>query len=314
MARSNSYKDIELRQLRSFCLAAAHGNFTSAARTLELSVPTVWEQVRALERKLGARLLLRRGRTLELTAEGRLLLKLTQPHVSGLDSLERIFQAERAELPQQLGIASVQSLLTSLLARPIREFTATHPAVQLKLLGHTHAREIAKLVEQGEVDLGILTCNSDEPASAQLEYEHLLDLSFALITATRHPLARRKRVRPLDLVAYPLLTMQDSSPNRRMLERILRQHGLAERAHFAMENASADVLQQYAALGAGVALAYVLVETEPPFPGLHRRVFDPSLERMPVALVCRRHAPLPEAALEFRRLVRRHLPTVRRRS
>src|SRR5436309_2199100 len=70
MKRSYGYKNIELRQLRSFCLAATQSNFTVAAEALGLSVPTVWEQVRALERKLRAPLLARRGRVVELTAEG----------------------------------------------------------------------------------------------------------------------------------------------------------------------------------------------------------------------------------------------------
>src|SRR5262245_47312669 len=53
MARNDSYKELELRQLRSFSLAATEGNFSTAAQALGLSVTTVWEQVRALERKLG---------------------------------------------------------------------------------------------------------------------------------------------------------------------------------------------------------------------------------------------------------------------
>src|SRR6516162_3768796 len=100
------YKDIQLAQLRSFCLAATEGNFTSAARALGLSASTVWQQVRALERQLGANLLRRRGRAVELTDEGRWLLELVLPHVSGLDSLGRVFEAKRADLPQEVVVAS----------------------------------------------------------------------------------------------------------------------------------------------------------------------------------------------------------------
>ena len=81
------YKDIQLPQLRSFCLAATEGNFTAAAAVLGVSVSAVWQQVRALERELGAALFRRQGRTVELTSSGRLLLELARPHVSGLDSL-----------------------------------------------------------------------------------------------------------------------------------------------------------------------------------------------------------------------------------
>src|SRR5438105_2107771 len=96
----HKYKDIQLPQLRGFCLAATEGNFTAAAAVLGLSVSAVWQQVRALERELGVTLLRRQGRSVELTPSGRLLLELAQPHVSGIDSLARLFEARQAELPQ----------------------------------------------------------------------------------------------------------------------------------------------------------------------------------------------------------------------
>src|SRR5262245_9016524 len=131
MGRSASYKEIELRQLRTFALAATEGNFSAVATALGISVTTVWEQVRALERKLGVTLLHRHGRNLELTDQGRLLLDLIQPHVSGLDSLERIFQSLAKDVPLQLHIAATQHLMARHLPGPIQEFAARHPGVRL---------------------------------------------------------------------------------------------------------------------------------------------------------------------------------------
>lgn len=95
MNRTIPYKNIQSPQLRSFCLVATQGSFSAAAEVLQVSVAAVWEQVRALERKLGAELLHRHGRHVELTEEGSLLLDLVQPYLSGLDSLERLFELRR---------------------------------------------------------------------------------------------------------------------------------------------------------------------------------------------------------------------------
>ena len=67
MALHYSYKDIQLPQLRGFCLAATSHSFTAAAKALGLSVPAVWQQVRALERELGASLLRRNGAKVDST-------------------------------------------------------------------------------------------------------------------------------------------------------------------------------------------------------------------------------------------------------
>src|SRR5947208_3395838 len=106
MSQSHRYKEIHLPQLRGFCLAASEVSFTAAAKALSLSASTVWQEVRALERELKAKLLIRRGRVVELTDEGRLLLETVQPHVSGLDSLRRLFEARREGVRQELVIAS----------------------------------------------------------------------------------------------------------------------------------------------------------------------------------------------------------------
>src|SRR5262249_41047602 len=123
MRQSYRYKEIQLAQLRSFCLAATEGNFTSAAKALGLSASTVWQQVRALERELKAKLWRRRGRVVELTDEGRLL----QPHISGLDSLRRLFETRRAGSPQELVVASGAYLLAHYLPKPIQQFRVQHP-------------------------------------------------------------------------------------------------------------------------------------------------------------------------------------------
>jgi DNA-binding transcriptional LysR family regulator len=133
MSRTYRYQEIQLPQLRSLCVATTAGNFTSAARELGLSASTVWQPVRALERELKAKLLSRRGRSVVLTEEGRLLLELVEPHVTGLDSLRRFFESRRAGIRQELGVASGAYLFANHLTEPIRAFRLTHPAIQVTL-------------------------------------------------------------------------------------------------------------------------------------------------------------------------------------
>ena len=185
------YKDLQLPQLRSFCLAAARGNFTAAAETLDLSVSAVWQQVRALERQVGASLLRRRGRTVELTPEGRLLLELIQPHLSGLDSLSRLFNAHRQELPRQVSVAATEYLLSYNLAKTIEKFTVACPAVRLNLRADTPGT-VMQWVEAGEADVGITPTTGTSHAARVLDYQDLFERVFMLVSS-RHLLARKKQ-------------------------------------------------------------------------------------------------------------------------
>jgi DNA-binding transcriptional LysR family regulator len=306
MSTAHYYKTIQLSQLRTFCLAATEGNFTVAARSLGLSVPTVWQQVRALEAQMETSLLRRRGRSLELTEEGRLLLDLIQPHVSGLESLLPLFKKRCADLTQPLTIASTFYLISYHLPRPVREFTRLRPSVRLKLLPGSWP-EAMRRVERGEADIGISPYNPDESRSSSLDYEHLFDMQFTLLVALDHPLARAKRVRASDLVKYPIILPSHESYGRKMLERLLLREDLLDRMHVVMESPSTDNILRYVASGVGVALLYTRGDLVRHFPNIRLRIFDSTLRGLPVALLSRKGAHLPAPAVEFIPLVRRFL-------
>src|SRR5829696_6485139 len=77
---------LDLQKLRMFVAAAHTRNFTRAAAQLDLTQPTVSQQIQTLERELGAPLFERLGRGIELTAAGHALLE----HAEQMLALERI--------------------------------------------------------------------------------------------------------------------------------------------------------------------------------------------------------------------------------
>ncbi len=306
MGKTLYYKGIQLPQLRSFCAVATQGSFTAAARSLDLSKPAVWQQVRALERELKVTLLRQDGRGVQLTAEGRLLLKLIQPHVSGLDSLVRLFETQRSGLQQWLTVASTPFLVSHHLPPVIQAFTRDHPSVRLQLQVDAWTENVVNLVDQGRVDLGVIPYHREEPRPAGVEYEDLFTLQFVLLTAKDHPLARKRRVLPEDLVRYPLI--KAASYNYRTLETVLRQHDLLDRMRVVLETGSTDIILKYVALGVGIAVLYMGGEPDRPAAGVHLRPFEAEgIDSLPVALMFRKGAYLPEHVREFRAMVRRFL-------
>src|ERR1700720_1102263 len=66
---------MELRHLRYFVAVAEAGSLTVAARKLRTSQPSLSRQIRDLEDEVGAQLLTRRARGIELTPAGRAFLE-----------------------------------------------------------------------------------------------------------------------------------------------------------------------------------------------------------------------------------------------
>ncbi|AMV20482.1 LysR family transcriptional regulator [Planctomyces sp. SH-PL14] len=314
MNRTDRYKEIQLPQLRSFCVVATEGNFTAAARRLGLSTPTVWQQVRALETHLKTTLIRRRGRVVELTDEGRVLLDIVQPHVSGLDSLESLFAARQLQLPPELTVAATPYLASSHLPAAVRTFTAENPEVRLKLRVLIWIKQIVELVERGQADIGIVFQDRKEPLPPQVDFEFVADLPFSLITPARHPLARKRVVTPADWVAYPLVVPPEGAYARRSLDQVLVQHQLVDRVRIVMETPLLDNIQQYVAAGLGIALVHIAGGSAGASK-LHIRPLPEQADSIGVAVVTRKFAHLSRPVEIFREALRRSLvPAPVRRS
>src|SRR5262245_60253547 len=121
MRQRRYFKEMRLQQLRGLCEVARQGSFAAAAQTLRISRPAIWQQVRALEREFGASLVERRGRKAELTGDGRLLLEIVAPLVTGFDGIKTAFRDRREELVRHLTVATTATLLAYELQAPVRE-------------------------------------------------------------------------------------------------------------------------------------------------------------------------------------------------
>lgn len=299
------YKGIQLEQIRSFCRVARQGSFAAVAVELGLSAPTVWRQVRALERECGAPLLVRKGRSVQLTREGQLALELLEPHLSGIDSVRELLQTQIANLPRTLTIASTSLLLNDYLTGTVRRFMEAEPAVRLSLLAEPADTSMRHVVAN-EADVGIATYLPDEPRDPQLIYEDLDQLPWVLATMEGHPLSRKRSLRLSDLTDYPWVMPAGETQPRRHLETVLRREGLRERVRIVMESRTFGLTETYVRLGLGITVWYGRDVKHPPA-GLWMRPATQWFGSVPIAVVMRKGKHPPPHVATFVRIVRETL-------
>jgi DNA-binding transcriptional LysR family regulator len=263
-AKTRAYKETTAQQLRSFFETARLGSFTAAAIHLGLANPTVWQQVRALERDLGEPLFEPQGRNCRLTEAGQTLAELAGPLVSGITSLKRRFHEARAR-GARLVVATTPRILAEDLPECVQGFQRRHPDVRL------HLKELADeqvhaAVEAGKADLGIILnrgANLEAPwtVSRWLEFEPLYELDIVLITPRNHPLARRRQVRPKDLLSYPLVNTLQSLPTATVVA-VLDKIGMPEVQQPLVETNFTASIRRYVELGFGIGLVAVLANRQ----------------------------------------------------
>src|SRR5579871_3164930 len=184
MTARRYYKEIRFEHYRTFTTVARAGSFAEAGRLLRLSRPTVWQQIAALERELGAKLVARAGRGVDLTAEGRILLELVQPSVAAMASLAEAF---RARIQDQGGVLRLASIQGNDLRGAITRFRKEYPRIHLTLVEH-RSIDVIRLVESGRADLGLAMYSPEMGMKPAVHYEPLGERDFTMIIPRRHPL------------------------------------------------------------------------------------------------------------------------------
>lgn len=192
------FPNITLVQTRCFCGVAEKGNFTVAAEHLCLSQSAVSQAVAALERTLGAQLLVRGRDGVTLTSAGVAALAEAR---AVLAAVERLAGSVRrsATLSGSLRIGVVQSAAIRLLPGWLRQLRAAHPDVSVTLYEGTDP-EVTAWVQTGIVEIGFTS-----RTHAALAASPVFQDDYVVLVPQGHALAARTSVALRDLDGQRML-------------------------------------------------------------------------------------------------------------
>src|SRR5262245_36455181 len=164
------------RQLRYFVALAERLHFGRAAAALHISQPPLSRAIRGLEERLGARLLARSRRKVELTPEGARFYDEARRLLGQLEraALEVGAMASGQSGHLRLGFVSLADY--GVLPELLRSFKASRPGVSLALREMLSPEQAAAL-SAGELDFGLLL----PPVAGDLE--HLVVQSERFVAA-----------------------------------------------------------------------------------------------------------------------------------
>jgi DNA-binding transcriptional LysR family regulator len=250
------YKELRLRQMRALVEIARSRSFAEAARKLALSGPAVWQQLRALEREFGARLVSIQERKAVLTDDGALLLELASPLLESFDGIRSVFAERRGTLQRRLTLATTTALLTYELPRIIAKYRQKHPNVELSLLDRP-SLESRALFERGQADIAIIGAEGNEPASVRGSAKKLTEFAFHLIAPEGHPLLSRRKLSLSEIAEYSLILAGQGSAIHHRVSRVFAKHGVSD-PKIALTSTSLALTVSYVQMGFGIAVVPVL--------------------------------------------------------
>ena len=248
---------MDARRVLTFRAVAHERSFSAAARALALTQPAVSQQVAALERELGTRLLDREPGGLKLTPAGTVLLE----HADALADRLELAGAQLAELAgserSRLRIGAFPSALAALVPKAVVRLDATELLVEE---GSTPA--LAERVRRGELHLAV---GFQDAAQRRREHEgverrDLFREPFLVALWPGHPLAERPAVSIAELADQPWVAPSGEG----MIARACAAAGFTPR----LMRISRDPLANRALVAQGLAVTLVPQLLGPEFSGV----------------------------------------------
>ena len=209
---------MELRHLRYFLAIADTLSFTRAAAALHLTQPTLSHQIKQLERDVGAPLFDRVGRSVRLTAPGRVFREHAERALQELKSASAALEELQGLMHGALKIGVFQSFNSSLLP-PILGELCRALSCSAGDVRQLPTREMEALLLKGELDLGIAYM---QPDSARILAEKLFDERMMLVVSEDHPYADRREIHLKQLADQPLALLERGIPVEAVAARLVR--------------------------------------------------------------------------------------------
>src|SRR5262245_9725241 len=210
-----------LRDLEAFLGVTRSGNFSRAAKSLNMSQPALTVRIRHLESALGVRLLDRTTRSVALTQIGREVLPVVE-RVLGEISAVALNARDLAERRRGLvTVAALPSIASGLLPAAIAEFRTSHPGITVRLRDGV-AQRVTELVKSGEADFGLGSPAERDP---ELRAAPLMSDPLGVVFPPGHPLDRREPIRLEDVLAVPLILLDGRHGVRVLIEQAFESMG-----------------------------------------------------------------------------------------
>jgi LysR family hca operon transcriptional activator len=215
---------MELRHLRYFVAVAEAGSLTVAAeQNLHTSQPSLSRQIRDLEDEVGAQLLTRSARGIELTPPGRAFLEHARSALSQVEAAAEA--ARRVAHPTRpcfaMGFLTGHEL--TWMPEALRILRNELPNIDV-MISSQYSPLLADDLSKGKIDAAFLRRERGVPG---LAFRLLLKEPLVVVLPSDHRLAALKAISPGELAGETFVTVSNTAPVLRVvIDNYLKQSGI----------------------------------------------------------------------------------------
>jgi DNA-binding transcriptional LysR family regulator len=291
---------MDIRHLRNMLAVMEEGSLGKAAQRLNISQPALTKSIQRLEQHLGVPLFDREARGMKPTFYADSLRGYAKAACVGMAEAESQIASLRNGTEGIITVAGPPVIVTELLPQILVRLSQERPKLQIRVIARN--RELFTGLLEGKFNLVVAMLYNEMPKEG-LSKQWLFDDRLVLIMRPDHPLAKRRKVKPSDLLDQKWVFADSDTWSHKRLQLYFEQAGLAV-PRGRIESRNPAILKSVVMVSDHIGMMPKLgVETELAKGLLKYIELDSPLMLRPIGIVRRENEPMSPAVKSFVRIV-----------
>ena len=206
------------------------------------------QHVQEVERRLGATLLDRSKRPLELTEAGRIYHEFCRDVLRREEEFTLAMEALKGDVAGTVRVASIYSTGLSEMSRLRDEFAGRYPTANLQV-EYMRPDKVYEAVRNDAADLGLVSYPESSREIAALSWRRE---EMQVAAPLAHPFASRAELFPADLGGQDFIAFDDDLRIRKELDKFLRAH--AVEVNVVMHFDNIQMIKEAVEVGSGISI------------------------------------------------------------
>lgn len=212
------------QSLLVFITVAEQRGFTRAAELLHMTQPAVSSHIQALERTVGARLLDRTNKYVQLNKAGEIVYHHAKEIVNLYTRMGNLLDDLQHTASGSLMIGASYTFGEYIMPHVLHRLCAKYPLVAPSLT-IANTKEIAELVARRQLDVGIAEGELKEKEFGGIVGEAFAEDELFVAASPRHPAATSGSSDPSDFMDHGWIVREEGSGTREMQDKAFEELG-----------------------------------------------------------------------------------------
>jgi LysR family transcriptional regulator, cyn operon transcriptional activator len=219
---------MDIRQLRHFVAVAKFGNFTAAAKALNIAQPALSISIKKFEHQLGVMLLKRDDRKVTVTHEGAVLHDHALRILQQIDDAQLAIEEIKGLVKGEVRLGTPSMMGSYFFPNIVMAFKSKFPHLKMTVI-EAGTQSVRKMLLAGELDIGVIH-NHDVPVD--LEVDHLITSQMVAVVGHQHELASRDTLNFEQFFAHDLVMFKPGYFHREFVDEVCKKYQLQANISF----------------------------------------------------------------------------------